>query len=138
MAKLIWTPELDAEVRDLWELGWPSVAIAEEIGATKNSIIGRAFRQKWVWASRRVTHAPKLAAPPPSGQPPTLLDLKPHQCKWPVNEPPKGGTYLFCGEGTINGNSYCEAHAAIGFSGKGTAPPTVKAGWHPRPVEFGR
>lgn len=37
----------------------------------------------------------------------TLLELGPHECKWPLND---GGPYLFCAEAT-NGAAYCRHHA---------------------------
>jgi GcrA cell cycle regulator len=108
----------------------------------------------------RAKHAPPAASlplpvpePPPKPKPPprppkpprrmppggwTLLDLESEQCKWPLNSPPRGGEYLFCGERAFDSGPYCEYHAQLGFSGKGTARRTEVAGWMPRPVEFGR
>ena len=54
-------------------------------------------------AKARTHAAPKPPPPPPAPPPPpkprlppgtyTLLDLRPHECKWPVNSPPKGGGF---------------------------------------------
>lgn len=38
----------------------------------------------------------------------TLMQLRPGQCKWPVND---GGPFLFCGHGTEEGRPYCTEHA---------------------------
>lgn len=39
-----WTPEDDARLSALWNAGHTTVAIAREMGVSKNSIIGRAHR----------------------------------------------------------------------------------------------
>lgn len=39
-----WTPERDAELRRLLRLGLHSRAIAERLGATRNAVIGYAYR----------------------------------------------------------------------------------------------
>lgn len=39
-----------------------------------------------------------------------LRDVGVLECVWPVNEPPRGGTYLFCGRLRANGSRYCEHH----------------------------
>ena len=59
---------------------------------------------------------------PPKPQPPpersevcsprllTLLELKPHHCRWPVgNKPP----FLFCGARAEPGRPYCPAHTQV-------------------------
>src|SRR5437660_9069481 len=53
-----------------------------------------------------------------------LLDFNDHpsnpiHCRWPINEPPKGGEYLFCGEKTESGCPYCAYHDARAY-GSGT------------------
>lgn len=40
-----------------------------------------------------------------------IEDLGPRECRWPVNDAPKGGTHLFCGAATEPGKPYCAAHA---------------------------
>jgi GcrA cell cycle regulator len=90
-----------------------------------------------------VPEPPPKPKPPPRPIPPrkkpgtfTLLDLRPHECKWPVNSPPRGSAaYLFCGNPVETG-SYCSEHAAIGFSGKGTARRAELGGWQPRQTGF--
>jgi GcrA cell cycle regulator len=88
---------------------------------------------------------PARPPPPPRPIPPrkkpgtfTLLDLRPHECKWPVNDPPRGqgDRYLFCGQPQFDGQAYCEYHCRVGFSGKGTARAPERAGWQPRQAGF--
>lgn len=42
----------------------------------------------------------------------TFLAVGQNECKWPVNEPPRGGVVLFCGHDRTPGSNYCEHHAA--------------------------
>ncbi len=39
-----------------------------------------------------------------------LVDLEPHQCKWPIGDP-KHGRFGFCGHERETGLPYCAAHA---------------------------
>lgn len=45
-----------------------------------------------------------------------LMMLNGHRCKWPLNE---GGPFIFCGEATNEGRSYCAYHATAAV-GQGT------------------
>ena len=48
----------------------------------------------------------------------TLEELKPRECRWPVNSPAKRGVYRFCGAPTdAPGKPYCAAHAAKAGAG---------------------
>lgn len=38
-----------------------------------------------------------------------LAALQSCECRWPVNDPPKGGQFLFCAEAT-DGSTYCSHH----------------------------
>ena len=42
----VWTPDRDAQLRALWDAGHTGTDIAQRMGATKNSIIGRVHRLK--------------------------------------------------------------------------------------------
>src|SRR5882672_891461 len=44
------------------------------------------------------------------GQGIPLLELKHDDCRWPINKPPRGGEYLFCGEKALSGCVYCGEH----------------------------
>ncbi len=43
----------------------------------------------------------------------TLTDLASDQCKWPVNDPPKGEPFAFCGHVRF-GAAYCKYHDGRG------------------------
>jgi GcrA cell cycle regulator len=90
-----------------------------------------------------VPEPPPKPKPPPRPIPPrkkpgtfTLLDLRPHECKWPVNSPERGGTYLFCGLPIAEaGCPYCREHVRIGWTGTKSRQPST-AGWQPRQTGF--
>lgn len=47
----------------------------------------------------------------------TLPELKPHQCKFPVEENHAViGGFLFCGHRRIGDSSYCERHFRIAYT----------------------
>lgn len=39
-----------------------------------------------------------------------LHELDRHQCKWPTNDPPKGGVFRFCGHQRAEKGPYCAYH----------------------------
>lgn len=59
-----------------------------------------------------------------------LTALSAGDCSWPVNDPERGGTFLFCGEATAEGRSYCPHHGrravGIGTEGERTAHRVLK------------
>ncbi|MBO0766213.1 MAG: hypothetical protein J2P50_16720 [Hyphomicrobiaceae bacterium] len=44
----------------------------------------------------------------------TLLDLGPHDCRWPIGEP-RHPDFHFCGQRRIEGRPYCELHWSMAF-----------------------
>lgn len=48
-----------------------------------------------------------------------LHELERGECKWPVNDPPKGEAYLFCGCRQKNGSPYCDHHTSRAYGGHG-------------------
>ena len=46
-----------------------------------------------------------------------LVDLLPHQCRWPANDAKPHELHLFCGAERIAGKSYCKAHQTIAYPG---------------------
>ncbi|MCA0276284.1 MAG: GcrA family cell cycle regulator [Proteobacteria bacterium] len=50
-----------------------------------------------------------------------LEDLERGDCRWPVNDPAKGETFLFCGQSAETDNPYCTHHRlrSLGFGTEG-------------------
>ena len=47
-------------------------------------------------------------------KPKTVLDLEPHDCRWPIGEP-RSPDFHFCGERQLEGRPYCALHWGMAF-----------------------
>lgn len=106
-------------------------------GASRNAVIGVVYRDKRLKAigfarvsgfskpkvepvkpaprtrTRRVPAKPFVTRPEPAA--PASLEMLLHeldgkQCKWPTNDVPKGGVFLFCGHPRAEQGPYCPYH----------------------------
>ncbi len=75
-----------------------------------------------------------------SGPGKRLIDLEPGACSFPVNNPPRGGVFLFCGAPVENQSgsrvrvsSYCQRHIEFVRSNSGSGGKFI-----PRPVARAR
>ena len=60
----------------------------------------------------------KLSEPKPKANP-TLFELKPNDCKWPVSsEGERGDIHRFCADPRQLGSPYCPKHAAAALPPK--------------------
>jgi len=50
----------------------------------------------------------------------TILELRAMECRWPDEDRNEDGQHTFCGCATMDGSSYCPAHAELS-KGQGTA-----------------
>ena len=143
MTKVSWPADLYAKVKHLYESGFGTAQqMSDEIAGAKsrNAILGMANRDHWAKPERkpqaartrttpfRRPEAPKLrkllqiaqaAIPGPVGGKP-LLDLEPHECRYPITE---NSPYFFCAAGKTEDSSYCAEHRQI------CERPAL---WHPR------
>jgi GcrA cell cycle regulator len=125
-----WTYERCEMLRRLWAEGLSASAIAEQLGATRSGVLGKVMRlglthrrssefkpgppRPKAIARRVVTQEKKPPAPPEpelEPQPPkprrlTLLQLREHHCRWPVEDNP----FRFCGAYRSSGETYCAYH----------------------------
>jgi hypothetical protein len=60
----------------------------------KSRVSDIPYDQLWTWAAER-TH---------------LVDIKEHQCRWPVGE------MEFCGGDKVDGNAYCAVHCRFAYT----------------------
>jgi len=131
----------DDQLAELWAAGATLSDIGLKLGGSRSVVAGRIARARargdlrfsprspgpkkareqkmkarivkppglFVGARRRES-APQLAAAKPS----TLVDLRPGQCHYPVNDPERGGEFLFCAAPVARpGANYCRHHAEI-------------------------
>jgi len=116
-----WTPERDALLRQLWDEHLPCKLIAEQLGGTKNQVLGRAHRiglpiHKHALLGRQVGK-PRLRPPvsPASTEPLAraerrwLLDPRVDsagKCRW-IEGPTRGPQTVFCADPAVPGKSWC-------------------------------
>jgi GcrA cell cycle regulator len=44
----------------------------------------------------------------------SLIDIDPHQCRWPIGDP-AATNFMFCGNDAIAGLTYCVGHARMAY-----------------------
>jgi GcrA cell cycle regulator len=134
-----WTAERVAQLRSGVGAGLSCAQIANEIGVSRNAVIGKinrlglsrgrnpaaprrnsaSGRRPQVLTQRLVLKALFTSAPVAddvvSSEPCSLLNLAPRKCRWPIS----GATaaFTFCGNTTVEGMSYCAGHARMAYRG---------------------
>ena len=129
-----WTTTEDELIIKLWNKGSTSSEIANEVGRSRNSVIGRIHRLRdmGITLSVRGRVVPKKIRPQkPKVEKPkvtkpkvvvgvtlasSLLELRPNQCRWPFET-------TFCDADREPGRPYCEHHRKMSFR---PAPPRVR------------
>jgi GcrA cell cycle regulator len=123
-----WTDERCEWLRRLWTAGLSASDIARQLGATRSGVLGKVMRlgltprkssefkpgppRPKAIARRAVTQEEKPPPPPePEPAPPkprrlTLLQLREHHCRWPIEDNP----FRFCGAYRQSGETYCAYH----------------------------
>jgi GcrA cell cycle regulator len=141
---LTWTTERVVLLKNYVNAGLSCAQIAQEIGVSRNAVIGKINRLGLSRGRSAVTSRPRegastrtprvltqrralqaLFASEPvvedvvSAEPCSLLDLGPGKCRWPI-----GGVgisnFTFCGNTTAAG-SYCAGHARKAYRLSGPA-----------------
>ena len=143
-----WTTERVAMLRTYFNAGLSCAQIAQEIGVSRNAVIGKMNRLGLSRGRRTAAPGAARAASPRrpqvltqrlalkalfaaepvvtdvvSTEPCSLFNLTARKCRWPIGAV---GTpdFNFCGNSTADGVSYCTGHArmAYRFSGRAPAP----------------
>jgi GcrA cell cycle regulator len=136
-----WTDARVELLKKLWsEPGLSCRLIANELGTTRNAIIGKGgrlnlpMRPRAPRAPKAATHStgsrPKPVQPMPV-PPPTLevndrdipleqrkglLELTSTACRWPIGDP-RTEAFFYCGAPTVRiGQSYCPGHYARAYT----------------------
>lgn len=137
-----WTTERVAQLKSGVNAGLSCAQIANEIGVSRNAVIGKInrlglsrgrnptaprprdgvlIRRPKVLTQRPVLKALFASAPIAdvvSSEPCSLLNLTPRKCRWPIS----GADFTFCGNTTVDGMSYCAGHARIAYRGSSGLP----------------
>lgn len=133
-----WDEESKARLRKLWDTGLSASKIGEQMGLTKNSIIGAAHRLKLNPRASPIAHSVRSSTPaskPRKEQqkpaqaveiPAPVAQPKPKKvlhtpgntlrrtCCFPSGDPGKVG-FRFCGKPTVIGKPYCAACCEIAY-----------------------
>lgn len=134
-----WTAQRIEQLKSGVIAGLSCAQIANEIGVSRNAVIGklnrlglsrgrnpgapRARRERSIprvltqrLALKALFASEPIATDVVSSEPCSLLNLAPHKCRWPINGL---GTvdFIFCGNATVDGISYCAGHARIAYRG---------------------
>jgi hypothetical protein len=130
-------PAMDERLRAMVADGQPFRAIANALGVSRNSCIGRArrkgfpgidkpgarkqFRPQRAVASPDPLPPPEPPMPKPEPDEPVAPpvravwtgDLEPRHCKWPLNDGPR---WLHCGADRHGDGPYCSEHRDKAFN----------------------
>ena len=141
-----WSDEREEKLKQLWEKGHSGSQIAQMLGegATRNSVLGKAFRLKLQARVVSKKTTPRINAETdnsleiksqklgrkakfksllldknfPPENPTKLEDLSRDTCRWPLGEKLEPAK-LFCGRKPVDKFPYCQLHILYGFSQKG-------------------
>lgn len=132
-----WTKEEEELLRDLTAKGWSTRKIAEEIPKSAPAIWGKQRRMRLGTSSSpavkrnggAVIAALKAARKREKRVGPTFLtshhlidplkipymELRPHHCRWLLDERGEDGLKLSCGHNVMKGHSWCPTHVYASF-----------------------
>lgn len=141
MAVDFWTEERITLLKEMAAAGNTARQVADSLGTTRNSIIGKSHRlgisinskaaksgrpaARKPASARPLSPAPQFFVPAKSSSkiiaaPPTervkLMDLEPWSCRFPFGHP-RDPDFGFCGKHKPSGSPlpYCDEHAAITY-----------------------
>lgn len=134
---MFWTDEMDRILREM--AGTPGISCSQIAGAltylgcevSRNAVIGRATRlgikTQQNRAERKIKHDPKPRVRTPDAPPPmlridssephrlkALIELEPHECRWPIGGWPDTTPVLFCAKPRCEASPYCPGHHNLG------------------------
>jgi hypothetical protein len=97
-----------------WEMGYTCTAIAEKLGTSKNSVIGKARRldlpMRAEGKKSMPTSTERLAKLIPPGG-----------CRWPSGDPARPETFSYCSDKVYEQKSYCLHHFIESVSWEATS-----------------
>ena len=141
-----WTDEKKEKVAALLKEGFSASVIGDELGVTRNAIIGLVNREqtllnvgfKRISGSGRIrdtdakrpyrsvkpraprSERPKMIVPPETGNLHVVgrpfMALSAFECKWSMTSVSEGDQHLFCGCHAAPGKPYCDYHAKRGVT----------------------
>jgi hypothetical protein len=142
-------PDMMDRMADMWAQGFSLSMVARDVGATRCSVAGKIARarlkgdlrfQPRTPGNQHTTPLAAKSVPEAVGEPRVvergplepcrprrLVELRPGQCRFPVNAPERGGEFLFCSAPvSVSRSGYCAVHAVLTRAGAGSSG---KAAW---------
>jgi GcrA cell cycle regulator len=140
--KLSWLGNRIERLKTLWERGWSASEIGNELGVSRNAVIGKLHRiEGYTPPPHKPPHKPppRIARPPAAPKPPpppkqppvvlnrpflnlTLDELNRGVCHYPHGD---RAPYRFCGAPVKEGSSWCALHSRLVFQ-KHQPPPASR------------
>jgi GcrA cell cycle regulator len=137
-----WLADRIERLKALWTRGLTASEIGNELGVSRNAVIGKIHRLKGYESARKPAgnkHArppPKPPTMPAQPKPPprrvvlnvpflnlTIDELKAGVCRYPHGE---AAPYRFCGGPTAEGSPYCALHRRMTLQRYQPPPPTME------------
>ena len=117
-----WTAEREEKLKQLWKKGHSGSQIARMLGngATRNSVLGKAFRLKLEARAVSKKSTQKVNTDKdtsPEIKPKKLEELTNETCRWPIGHPYEEKFY-FCGRKPMEKFPYCKLHVLYAFQPK--------------------
>ncbi|HLB07331.1 MAG TPA: GcrA family cell cycle regulator [Alphaproteobacteria bacterium] len=101
---MTWTPERIELVKNLWQEGLTTSAIARKVGVSKNAVVGKVHRLGLPGRESPIRHKPSKVVGMAKGA----------VCHWPLGEPGADG-FGFCGKPAAPGKPYCAEHCDAAY-----------------------
>lgn len=126
----MWTEKKIQTLMKMWNDGCTAKQIGKELECSRNAVVGKILRLRQEGIPMRniettVHHvvAKKSFKPTPPSMPEpsppapqqglkTLLDLRAHDCRWPLGAM-MDRPHFFCGAPSVDGSPYCQVHTNI-------------------------
>jgi GcrA cell cycle regulator len=135
--KLSWLGNRIERLKTLWERGWSASEIGNELGVSRNAVIGKLHR---IEGYTPPPHKPPPRKPPaPVWKPPpppkrrvvinqpflnlTLDELKRDVCRYPHGDQ---SPFRFCGQKVRPGAPWCALHCRMVYQRRPEHPPAAR------------
>ncbi len=113
-SKSVWTQEKIDLLTKMWcKENFTATKIAEELGFTKNAVIGKVNRLGLKKATTKKQKSPPKQETKYGKY--KLAELKQNQCAWPEGGDEDDQEITFCGKEVLNKAVYCEEHNQMSF-----------------------
>ena len=113
----VWTDDRLEHLKSLWSKGLSITQIGQEIGVSRNAVVGKVHRMGLPKRNSPIMRAEKVPAPQPVSpvNAMTFQEWDRSKCCWPIGDP-KSDDFRFCGERASEGRPYCAHHCAMAYT----------------------